>query len=164
MNMSRMGLKGWQRVCLFFSSSQVFSDMLMFCGTIAPDEIGDSLDSEEDADMRRMSMLCFFLFLEGGLIVLNYRSALTGCQPLFCAARQPVVNNLPTHDIGHMNVECPFCHAFHWIDECVLSSSVDHPEFGTCCDHGKVMLPPLRVLPLALFNLFTESTPAAKKF
>ena len=50
-----------------FFFSQVFSDMVMFCGTIAPNEIGDSLDSEEDADMRRMSMSCFFLFLEGGL-------------------------------------------------------------------------------------------------
>jgi len=157
-----MGSKGWQWVCLF--SSLVFSTMLTFCGTIAPDEIGDSLDSEEDTDMRRMSMSFSSSFFGGPYIVLNYCFALTGHQPLFCAARQPVIDNLPTHDIGHMNVECPFCHAFHWIDEHVLSSSVDHPEFGTCCDHGKVMLPPLRVPPLALFNLFMESTPAAKEF
>ena len=135
--------------------------MLTFCGAIAPDEIGHSLDSEEDADMRRMSMSCFFLF---DIVFNSNHFASTGHQPLFCAACQPVINNLPMHDIGHMNVECPFCHAFHWIDKHVLSSSVDHPEFSTCCDHGKVMLPPLHVPLPALFNLFTESTPVAKEF
>jgi len=67
-----------------------------------------------------MSMSFSSSFFWGPYIVLNYCSALTGRQPLFCAARQPVINNLPTHDIGHMNVECPFCHAFHWIDDRVL--------------------------------------------
>ena len=59
--------------------------MLTFCGAIAPDE---SLDSEEDADMRRMSMSCVFLF---DIVFNSNHFASTGHQPLFCAARQPEI-------------------------------------------------------------------------
>jgi hypothetical protein len=53
---------------------------------------------------------------------------------------------------------------FHWIDEAVSSSKVGRPEFGTCCAHGKVKLPYLRVPPLPLYNLFTGDSLQAKEF
>ena len=63
-----------------------------------------------------------------------------------------------------MNISCPFCNALHWLDERVSSTSIDRPEFGMCCGHGKVKLPPLRVPPLPLYNLFTDNTLSAKEF
>ena len=63
-----------------------------------------------------------------------------------------------------MNVCCPLCNALHWLDECVSSPSIRRPEFGMCCGHGKVKLPPLRVPPLPLYNLFTGDTLPAKEF
>jgi hypothetical protein len=63
-----------------------------------------------------------------------------------------------------MNICCPFCDAIHWIDEAVSSSKVGRPEFGTCCAHGKVKLPCLRVPPLPLYNLFTADSLQAKEF
>ena len=63
-----------------------------------------------------------------------------------------------------MNVLCPFCHAFHWFDECVSSSRADHPEFASCCAHVKVKLAPLCVPPTNLYNLFMANTLQAKEF
>ena len=82
----------------------------------------------------------------------------------FCIARQPVVDTLPAIDLGFMNIQCPYCHALHWIDEKVSSSRVDHPEFQMCCAHGKVMLPPLRNPPAPLYDLFSSNTRDAKEF
>lgn len=84
--------------------------------------------------------------------------------PLFCAARRPVEDSLSANDLGVMNVQCPYCDALHWPDERVSSSTVSHPEFQTCCAHGKVKLPPLRIPPAPLYNLFTGNTPDAKEF
>jgi hypothetical protein len=83
---------------------------------------------------------------------------------LFFIARREPVDNVDVHDLGHMEIECPFCRALHWIDERVSHSSKSHPKFGMCCEHGKVKLPPLRVPPLPLFHLFTENSSAAKEF
>ena len=63
-----------------------------------------------------------------------------------------------------MNISCPFCGAFHWLDERTSSSTIIHPEFGMCCGHGKIKLPPLRVPPLPLYNLFTGDTLEAREF
>jgi len=84
--------------------------------------------------------------------------------PLFCVAREPVVSTIATDDLGWMNIECPFCKAFHWLDEHVSSSTIYHPEFKRCCQHGKVKLDALRVPPVALFNLFVDDTPAGREF
>ena len=46
----------------------------------------------------------------------------------------------------------------------MLSSRVGHPEFGMCCARGKVKLPPLRMPPQPLYNLFTADTRQAKDF
>ena len=83
---------------------------------------------------------------------------------LFCIARQPVLDTLAANDLGFMNIHCPFCDTLHWLDERVSASRAGHPEFGTCCAHGKVMLPLLRVPPATLYNLYTGDTPQAKEF
>lgn len=82
----------------------------------------------------------------------------------FCVARQPVVDSLCSIDLGLMNVQCPYCKALHWSDECVTSSRVGHPEFQTCCAHGKVKLSPLRLPPAPLYELFVGDTHEAKDF
>jgi hypothetical protein len=84
--------------------------------------------------------------------------------PLFCIGRRPLLDSLHVNDLGNMNICCPFCGAFHWIDERVSSSTVSHPQFGMCCGHGKVELPSLRVPPLPLYNLFTGATAQSKEF
>ena len=84
--------------------------------------------------------------------------------PLFAIARRPTVDTINVHDLGPMNIHCPFCDALHWKEERVLSSRVGHPEFGMCCARGKVKLPPLRVPPQLLYNLFTADTRQAKDF
>ena len=88
----------------------------------------------------------------------------TARNPFFGIARRPVVDTLNVHDLGPMNIHCPFCDALHWKEERLLSSRVSHPEFGMCCARGKVKVPPLRVPPLPLYNLFTGETPQAKEF
>ena len=93
---------------------------------------------------------------------LDVRTSAPG--PLFCAAQRPVEDSLSANDLGIMNVQCPYCDALHWPDEHVLSSTVSHPEFQTCCTHGKVKLPPLWIPPAPLYNLFTGNTPDAKEF
>lgn len=63
-----------------------------------------------------------------------------------------------------MNVQCSFCHAFHWMDERVSSSKLGHPDFGMCCAHGKIKLQSMPVPPHALYNLFTGDTPQGREF
>ena len=87
-----------------------------------------------------------------------------GHHVLFCIARQPVFDTLPANNLDIMNIHCPFCGALHWLDERVSSSRAGHPQFGTCCAHGKVKLPFLRVPPAPLYNLYTGDTPQAKEF
>ncbi|CAG8521646.1 11109_t:CDS:2 [Scutellospora calospora] len=61
------------------------------------------------------------------------------------------------HNLGKMNIECTYCGALYWIDKCITSSSRYHPKFGTCCSHGKVILPylqnPPHILPYAFTSL-----------
>lgn len=71
---------------------------------------------------------------------------------------------LPVNDLGPMNIQCPFCHAFHWIEERVSSTSIHNPEFESCCQRGKVKLPALRVPPTELYNLFVDDSPQARDF
>ena len=83
---------------------------------------------------------------------------------LFGVARHPVDDTLSANDLGMMDIKCPFCNALHWRDERVSSSRINHPEFETCCAHGKVKLPPLHVPPPALYDLFVGQHVEAKNF
>lgn len=75
-----------------------------------------------------------------------------------------MVDLLPAHDAGCMNIECPYCRALHWINERIISSLMRRSEFESCCAHGKVDLPLLYVPPAELYNLFIKSSHQGKEF
>jgi hypothetical protein len=73
--------------------------------------------------------------------------------------------HVPKHYLGRMDRECKHCKALHWLDERVTyKGSKENPQFGLCCNHGKVKLPPPSDPPAELLDLFTESGPAGKEF
>jgi hypothetical protein len=82
----------------------------------------------------------------------------------FAIARHPISDSFPIHDLGRMNVECPFCRALHWREERVSSSRINNPEFEACCQHGKVHLRPLQDPPLILRNLYVDDNHQAHEF
>ncbi|KAH9983646.1 hypothetical protein BJV74DRAFT_886649 [Russula compacta] len=60
------------------------------------------------------------------------------------------------HNLGNMDVQCPFCHALHWMPERLTNSSARHPKFGKCSLSGKVTLHDLLHPPHELFELLTS--------
>lgn len=84
---------------------------------------------------------------------------------LFMIARRPYVDPPERHDLGPMNVECPHCRALHWnAERTVESMKSTTPAFGTCCNHGKVRLPPPRNPPDVLRNLLHASDAQCVQF
>lgn len=83
---------------------------------------------------------------------------------MFLIARRPYAETYGRHDCGPMNVLCPKCNAFHWIDERVSSSSMHQPEFSLCCAKGKVSLPLFEDPPDPLRNLFESQSSQGKEF
>ncbi len=79
-------------------------------------------------------------------------------------AHTPFSSNWPVHNMGSMNVKCPYCHALHWKEERLSKSSLQNPKFGKCCLSGKIWLPTLDQPPLELHNLLTSQDPRAKGF
>lgn len=81
------------------------------------------------------------------------------------AARQPYRDPYTQHDLGRMDVSCAFCGALHWREESTVKSRRSGtPEFGVCCDHGKVRLPALQRPPTTLRALLEANDAAAKEF
>src|SRR6202158_3044945 len=68
------------------------------------------------------------------------------------------------HSLGPMTVECPKCHALHFMSEKLTHSSNANPRFGMCCLQGQISLPPLSEPPQQLHRLLTSSAPRARKF
>lgn len=68
------------------------------------------------------------------------------------------------HDMGDMNVVCPFCGAFHWLAERVGSSPVGRSEFTACCQCGCVHLPLQSLSPQNLYTLFKSNDDDGKEF
>ena len=68
------------------------------------------------------------------------------------------------HYLGPMTVECPKCHALHFMSERLTHSSNANPRFGMCCLQGQISLPPLSEPPQQLHRLLTSSAPRAQKF
>ena len=54
--------------------------------------------------------------------------------------RRSYEDSLQRHDLGSMNVLCPFCSTFHWNLEKVLDSHMHQPEFSMCCQRGQVII------------------------
>ncbi|KAI0750069.1 hypothetical protein C8Q80DRAFT_1314819 [Daedaleopsis nitida] len=76
----------------------------------------------------------------------------------------PYRESVRQHDLGRMNISCPSCGALHWLAERLTKSSREHPRFGTCCNSGKVSLPPLPNPPPLLQNLLTGNDTQCKEF
>ncbi|KAI8543515.1 hypothetical protein RHMOL_Rhmol08G0224500 [Rhododendron molle] len=68
------------------------------------------------------------------------------------------------HFLGKMNVLCPNCKAWHWMDEKLTTSSKKKPLFGTCCLQGKVRLPLLIIPPPPLQALYDGNDDQSKSF
>ena len=77
-------------------------------------------------------------------------------------AREPYNDPPHRHDVGRMDVLCPFCGAYHWMAEKVLNTPMHRPEFTTCCQRGRVCLP-LLPPPPPLLRSFLESDDAEAK-
>ncbi|KAF9486639.1 hypothetical protein BDN71DRAFT_1564663, partial [Pleurotus eryngii] len=84
---------------------------------------------------------------------------------LFMAARRAYIDPPTRHDLGYMNIQCPHCSALHWNDERTYDSRRRAtPAFGTCCNHGKVQLPPPRPPPETLRLLLEADDPQSREF
>ena len=73
-------------------------------------------------------------------------------------------DNYIQHDIGLMDTLCPFCGAYHWIQECVTSSGLQNPQFEMCCQWGKIKSSLLFIPPQPLYNLFVDQSVEALDF
>jgi len=58
------------------------------------------------------------------------------------------------HYLGPFTVQCPKCHALHFLSEKLSDSSQRNPRFGTCCLQGQVSLPPQQKWPIELDQLY----------
>ncbi|KIK80888.1 hypothetical protein PAXRUDRAFT_157419, partial [Paxillus rubicundulus Ve08.2h10] len=76
----------------------------------------------------------------------------------------PYIEPLNCHDLGHMNMVCPHCRAYHWITEHLVASSNFHPLFRKCCDQGQVHLPLMHKPPKTLKSLWDNGTSDSIEF
>ncbi|KAJ7193496.1 hypothetical protein B0H12DRAFT_992595, partial [Mycena haematopus] len=79
-------------------------------------------------------------------------------------ARRPYIEPQARHDLGRMDVSCEHCGALHWNAEKIVNSPVGRPQFGMCCDHGKVVIPKLKEPPEPLKQLFVGDDTQSKEF
>ncbi|OBZ69834.1 hypothetical protein A0H81_10535 [Grifola frondosa] len=84
--------------------------------------------------------------------------------PTLPKARATYREPIAVHDLGRMSIVCRHCKALHWADEKLVASPRSRPEFGVCCNSGKVHLPLLPEPPLSIKNLFTGVDAQAKEF
>ena len=64
--------------------------------------------------------------------------------PVLSLARHPFDADLVmVHNLGWLTIQCPDCHALHWLAERLYHSSNSNPNSGMCCTQGKISLPPL---------------------
>ena len=88
----------------------------------------------------------------------------TGPSTLLLAARVPYREPVEVHDLGRMSEVCQHCEALHWKAERLSMSRKNNVLFGTCCNSGRVQLPPLDPPPDAIQALFTNQDPVSKEF
>ena len=63
-----------------------------------------------------------------------------------------------------MSEVCQYCNALHWKAERLSKSRKNNVFFRTCCNSGRVQLPPLDPPPDEIQALFTNQDPASKEF
>ncbi|PIA41356.1 hypothetical protein AQUCO_02200045v1 [Aquilegia coerulea] len=76
------------------------------------------------------------------------------------------VENIPKerHYLGKMDVICPSCSAYHWLDERLTKSTKKKSFFGMCCLQAKIKLPLLTPLPSAIKLLYEGKNSLARSF
>ncbi|PIA51519.1 hypothetical protein AQUCO_01100400v1 [Aquilegia coerulea] len=76
------------------------------------------------------------------------------------------VENIPKerHYLGKMDVICPSCSAYHWLDERLTKSTKNKSFFGMCCLQAKIKLPLLTPLPSAIKLLYEGKNSLARSF
>lgn len=75
-----------------------------------------------------------------------------------CPYREPII----LHYLGHLDVECPNCHAMHFISKRLSNSSIRTPRFGMCCLQGQVSLLPFPQWPPELQEAYMDRTFVSK--
>ena len=83
---------------------------------------------------------------------------------LLLAAHCPYEEPPQRHDLGHMDVVCTNCKAFHWMAKHLVASLDSNPLFGMCCNQGQVCISLLHEPPSVLKSLFDSATPNALEF
>ena len=68
------------------------------------------------------------------------------------------------HSLGPMNISCPHCQALHFSVEKLSNSTLNAPNFGTCCLTGQIILPPFPPPPQELLHLFNGTSPHSLEF
>ncbi len=61
-----------------------------------------------------------------------------------------------------MTFECAHCHALHYLEEKIATSSQRNPLFSLCCSLGKVQLPDPTIPPREMLDLFITDTEGMK--
>ena len=78
--------------------------------------------------------------------------------------RKPYVDPVQRHDLGMMNITCPFCNADHWNAERVSNSPMHRAEFTVCCQCRHVDIPYQSQPPETLSSLLDGNDYDAKHF
>ena len=68
------------------------------------------------------------------------------------------------HYLGPMNLECPDCHALHFVAKKLSRSTRNHLMFGMCYLTGQIDLPPFPPAPRELRDLFDGTSPHSLEF
>ncbi|XP_031106095.1 uncharacterized protein LOC116010718 [Ipomoea triloba] len=69
------------------------------------------------------------------------------------------------HDIGDPTNICEHCNAIFWFEERVNKSVRNRtPKYSSCCGHGKIKLPKMRIPPKRTFDLFFTKGQKQKEF
>jgi len=63
-----------------------------------------------------------------------------------------------------MEIQCPACKAFHWLDERSYPSTKIAPDFELCCKKGDIALETIPDPPEMLKKLLAGQDPESKRF
>ena len=83
--------------------------------------------------------------------------------------RRLAVSNYDTsrllrHTLRPRATLCQFCGALMWLEERVVGSSLGQPRFGRRCNHGKVLLEPIKGTPGPLADLLLKACDGSATF
>jgi hypothetical protein len=80
------------------------------------------------------------------------------------ARRSDLLDDVEQHYLGSFDVQCPHCHALHWLAEKRAKSKKTSPDFAECCKVGEVNVELLDPLPPDLARLYEGVNRQAVEF